>query len=140
MIFVTLEDEAGSTEVLVFPNILEQTKDIWLEDKIVMIQGKVTDKDGVPKIIADKVIDLNNLKNQPKKLTISLNGDPEIMTKLKDLFEKYPDSTEVNVVHKGQRIKITQKVKLTDDFLNQLKELVGKNNVKIDPASRKGPG
>ncbi|HLD27829.1 MAG TPA: OB-fold nucleic acid binding domain-containing protein, partial [Patescibacteria group bacterium] len=132
MIFVTLEDEAGSTEVLVFPNTLEKTKDIWLEDKIVMIEGKITDKDGVAKIIADKVSDLNNLKNQPKKLTISLNGEPDVMLKLKNLFEKYPDATEVNVIHRGQRIKIAQKVKLTDEFLEQLKELVGENNVKLE--------
>jgi len=55
MLFVTIEDGTGNVEVLVFANILELSRADWQEDKIVAIAGKISDKDGVPKIICDKV-------------------------------------------------------------------------------------
>ncbi|MBU1131409.1 DNA polymerase III subunit alpha [Patescibacteria group bacterium] len=54
MLFVTIEDSSGNVEVLVFANVLEASRDLWQEDKIVIIAGKISDKDGVPKIICDK--------------------------------------------------------------------------------------
>lgn len=54
MIFATIEDTTGSVEILVFTKTLEQTRELWQEEKIIMIAGKITDKDGVPKIICDK--------------------------------------------------------------------------------------
>jgi DNA polymerase-3 subunit alpha len=55
MLFVTIEDNTGNVEVLVFSNVLEKSRDLWQEDKIVVLSGKISDKDGVPKIICDKV-------------------------------------------------------------------------------------
>jgi len=55
MLFVTLEDDTGGVEILVFSNILETNGKVWAEDQIIAVAGKMSDKDGVPKIICDKV-------------------------------------------------------------------------------------
>jgi len=55
MLFVTIEDIDTKIEVLVFPKILETTASVWQEDKIVLVSGRVSDKDGVFKILADNV-------------------------------------------------------------------------------------
>lgn len=56
MAFVELEDMQGSIEVVVFPRTYEETRDIWEQDKLVVVRGKVDNKgSNGPKIICEKV-------------------------------------------------------------------------------------
>jgi DNA polymerase-3 subunit alpha len=65
MLFVTIEDIDANMEVLVFPKILETTGAVWQPDKVVLVSGKISDKDGVFKILADsaKTIDTKEVEN-----------------------------------------------------------------------------
>jgi len=55
MAFVQLEDASGQKmETIVFPKTLEQYNELWQEGRIVLITGKISDKDGTLKIIADE--------------------------------------------------------------------------------------
>lgn len=65
MAFATLEDRSGSMEILVFQKLLETSNEIWQEDKIVIVDGRVSDKDGVAKILADAVEEFD--PNNPPK-------------------------------------------------------------------------
>ncbi len=53
MLFTKLEDWANKIEVVVFPDILEKNPDIWREDNIVIIQGRVSQRNGTLSIICD---------------------------------------------------------------------------------------
>jgi len=55
MLFVELEDMTGRIEALVFPSILEQTATVWQEEKIVLVSGRLSDRDGNLKIICESV-------------------------------------------------------------------------------------
>ena len=55
MLFVEIEDLTGRIETLVFPNILEQTATAWQEEKIVLVSGRLSDRDGNLKILCDSV-------------------------------------------------------------------------------------
>ena len=55
MLFVEIEDLSGRIEVLVFPNILEQTAIAWQEEKIVLVSGRLSNRDGNLKILCDSV-------------------------------------------------------------------------------------
>ncbi len=55
MLFVELEDLTGKTEVLVFPNVLEKSATAWQEDKIIMVNGRLSDRFGNLKILCDSV-------------------------------------------------------------------------------------
>ncbi len=59
MIFASLEDNTGTTEILVFPKTLEENPHIWQVDTIVAILGKISDKDDEVKILCEKVAVLN---------------------------------------------------------------------------------
>ncbi|MDO8668957.1 MAG: DNA polymerase III subunit alpha [Candidatus Buchananbacteria bacterium] len=59
MLFASIEDNTGSTEVLVFPKILEENPHIWQVDSIVAVLGKISDKDDEVKILCEKVAVLN---------------------------------------------------------------------------------
>ena len=83
MAFVKLEDEISSVEILVFPNLLKVSGDIWEEGRVVICQGKVSDKDQEIKILADKAEQLvledinsclNNFESKASSKGFNNNG------------------------------------------------------------------
>jgi DNA polymerase-3 subunit alpha len=69
MMFNTIEDGIGKMEILVFPKTLEKNPEIWEEEKIVLIKGKLSDKDGEYKLLCEDVnlVDNEELKKFEKK-------------------------------------------------------------------------
>jgi DNA polymerase III subunit alpha len=69
MAFVRLEDEANEIEIVVFPDLYSKTASLWEEEKIVLVAGKVDDRDAELKILADsaqlltKELDFSQLSN-----------------------------------------------------------------------------
>ncbi|MDA2936293.1 DNA polymerase III subunit alpha [Patescibacteria group bacterium AH-259-L05] len=59
MIFVKVSDPTGEIEAIVFPNVFKAHAHVWEENNIVSISGRLSDKDGVPKIIAETVKQVN---------------------------------------------------------------------------------
>jgi len=55
MFFTKLEDEKSSIEVVVFPALLAKKGEIFQENKVVLVVGRVDEKDGIPKIICEDV-------------------------------------------------------------------------------------
>lgn len=55
MLFVELEDLSGRIEVIVFPKVLEQTAIAWQEDKVVLVSGRLNDRDANLKFLCDGV-------------------------------------------------------------------------------------
>ncbi|MCD4694203.1 DNA polymerase III subunit alpha, partial [bacterium] len=55
MIFAKIEDNYSNVEILVFPNLLKENPEIWEEGKVIICQGKVSDKDQDVKFLADSV-------------------------------------------------------------------------------------
>ena len=67
MLFVKLEDTTAKTEVLVFPKVLAEFPDVWHEENIIFVKGRVSDKDGAIKILCEKAA---VLKNPPRPAEI----------------------------------------------------------------------
>ncbi len=55
MAFVRLEDATGTIEIVVFPKIYAKTVSIWQKDAVVLVSGKVDEKDDRLTILADDV-------------------------------------------------------------------------------------
>jgi DNA polymerase-3 subunit alpha len=103
MLFVKVEDLTGSIEVLVFPKLLRQSNDVWSEEAIVLVKGKLSDKDGIPKLLADSasIFDLNSVRlaETERVCTIPLpNGiTPDRIEELKAVFANFPGETRVHL-------------------------------------------
>ncbi|MBU2464672.1 MAG: DNA polymerase III subunit alpha, partial [Candidatus Edwardsbacteria bacterium] len=73
MLFVTLQDLSGMAEVVVFPKVLEKTKDMWIRDKVLVVSGKVNIKETAenqgdeivivtePKLLATTAMEVNDV-------------------------------------------------------------------------------
>ena len=55
MAFVTLEDMSGKIESLVFPNLYENKRELIQEGKILVVSGKINERDGTPKLLCDTI-------------------------------------------------------------------------------------
>jgi DNA polymerase-3 subunit alpha len=57
MAFVRLEDLQGTIEVTVFPKLYQGTRQLWVTDKIVIVNGKTDVRNGRVSVLADSVRD-----------------------------------------------------------------------------------
>lgn len=53
MLFVKIDDETGSLELLVFPSMLKQTLAVWQDGSPVIARGRKSDKDGESKLLVE---------------------------------------------------------------------------------------
>ncbi|MCX6785336.1 MAG: DNA polymerase III subunit alpha [Candidatus Komeilibacteria bacterium] len=134
MVFATLTDETGSVEVLVFPTVLEKNQNQWAEDQIILINGKLTDKDGSPKVICDNMRTLTAIAESINKITVTLaqNQMETILNPLKKILEQSAGAIPVYVKLGNRTVKITQKVEFTGELKNSLEKLVGPENITIE--------
>ena len=58
MLFVTLEDLSDNLEVLVFSDTLAKNPLVWQENKAIIVAGRLSYRNGEPKLICDEVREL----------------------------------------------------------------------------------
>ncbi len=59
IVFAKLEDLSDTMEVVVFSETLERKPELWQEKNILIVQGKLSERDNEPKLIVDQAIKLN---------------------------------------------------------------------------------
>ncbi|HYE22617.1 MAG TPA: OB-fold nucleic acid binding domain-containing protein [Verrucomicrobiae bacterium] len=134
MAFLDLEDLTGPVEVLVFPTIFQKFRNLVEVEKIVVISGKVSDKDGVPKFLADDIKEIDEFINSiprpeptaPKIVTITIpgNASEEIFIQLKKLFEAYPGEQPVNLMINQQQVKTPFRVSMNVELKEKITQLL----------------
>ena len=154
MIFANLEDLTGKIEILVFPKLLESNSEIWEEGNVVFIKGKVSDKDGVFKLLAESVrkIDLDEAKNykpplasldqeeNKNKNSINItvpNADTKnVLMKLSSLLNSANAGNcevYISVPSAGgeyKKIKTSRDVECDEGVLEEIRKVVGERGVK----------
>ena len=58
MLFVKVEDQTSKIDVVAFPGIIERNPTLFQENKVVLIKGKVDNRDGTPKMICDEIVEI----------------------------------------------------------------------------------
>ncbi|MFH0712500.1 MAG: DNA polymerase III subunit alpha [Candidatus Jorgensenbacteria bacterium] len=59
MLFVTLEDDGGRIEILVFSDVIQKNSGIWEENKAIMIDGRISFRGREPKVIVNAAKELS---------------------------------------------------------------------------------
>jgi len=112
MLFVSLEDLSGNLELIVFPSVLEaeNSKEIWQEGKILVVQGNLTFKDGQGQQTEAKIL-IDKAKRIDKA--------GKLWKKLEKRRKKEQEQEE-----KSKTIKINITTKIDDKQLLELKEII----------------
>jgi len=135
MAILKLEDETGGIEVFVFPRLFQEVSYIIKEDNIVALKGTITPKDKVAKIIASKIILVEDILSNVKGLNILVDKNIFKPKELKEVFLEHKGEVPVYFTMKnarlgGVKIKTGQDyyIDLSPNVLEKVSSLVGEKN------------
>lgn len=132
MAFCSLEDMSGSIEMIIFPNIYKDCRNILENDTLVMVSGNLQSSDDELKLIVSNIkeIDENSFKNLYIKMDYIRYNEIR-----KDLIENH-GSTQVVIYFsdKKKTVKLDKSLWIDQksDIINYLKLKLGKDNVKLN--------
>jgi error-prone DNA polymerase len=87
VVFITLSDETGVTNVVVWPRILEQFRREVMGARLLLIEGKVQSAESVVHLVAERIIDRSDDLNQ-----LTEDEVRPFQGRLEDLAYQRPDS------------------------------------------------
>lgn len=142
MAFVDLEDLAASMEVIVFPSLFQQYRELLAEDKIISIKGRLDKKEDVTKLIALEIEELKKGQARQvdgnKALVVRLSTarfQQATLQQLKNILRANPGQTPV-IFELVDNDSVT-KLKIGPDFkvrnnnrlIAEIMELLGAGSV-----------
>lgn len=135
MAFARLEDLSGSMEIVIFPSVFQQTQLFWQPDRLLIIEGQTSAKDGEWKLLADKVWDLQQVLEAevgptPMLIVVPLEqSSPAMFAELRSMLQASPGDRAVHLrVTRGTQEKIVpteHKITLTPDLRAALEKMFG---------------
>lgn len=142
MAFLTLQDLTGSCEIVVFPDLYKTGGLLMKKDATIFIRGRINSRDDIPKVIAEEVVPLDEVKKRFTRLiSIDLHTaglDPELLQRLKGVLSAHKGkipvylsfrdpSGKTAVIQPGDEFR----VETTDELFQAIESLIGENTVKI---------
>ncbi|TLS39131.1 DNA polymerase III subunit alpha [Pseudalkalibacillus caeni] len=140
MAFLTLSDETGEMEAVVFPKVYQTNPELYSKGHFLFAEGKIQAENEESKLIVSKAIDLNDLKAKEKQertvLYLKIEKDRKeegILYSLKEILSEFPGNIQVILYYEKDKkvIRLENKwaVDPTETCISRLKSLLGENNV-----------
>ncbi len=143
MAFITLEDVVGTVEVLVFPNVYEQYRELLTEDAKVFVEGRVSGEDDrASKLICEKI---SRFEDVPRELWIAFPTVDDFLRRqgeMEDLMAESEGIDEVCVflrdTRRYRRLSDKGRILISDQTVAAFRRIFGEENVTV--RVRKGAG
>jgi len=110
MAFASLNDETGSLDLIIFPQIYSQTKALWVNDQPILVSGKVDFKDRLGLIVETAIQPGAKTKSTPGKksqtiiLLINQTSPKADLIKINQLLQANPGNDQVIIkLQNGQQ-------------------------------------
>ncbi|MCJ7594400.1 MAG: DNA polymerase III subunit alpha [Desulfobacterales bacterium] len=154
MAILSLEDQTGSLDVIVFPDVFNNTSPLLKSDEPLLITGTAEVDDNTVKVISQEIHSLDKVRQNAIR-TLELNLPREVISKnnleeLKDIFFRYPGEASVLFrvdAGQGEEVLIAAhhryRVSPCDEMIKELETITGqkvicsygeKNSNHRDPA------
>lgn len=129
MAFVTLQDDSGTIDCIIFPKLYAENPDLWQEDAALIIKGKVDNREDNLQIIVDSGTPIDT-KRTPRDMIHEIfikSGTPkETMQAVSDLLKAKPGDHEIIVaIESGNNLKkitLPYKVDFTDELAKRVEK------------------
>lgn len=137
MTFLTVEDLYGSCEIIVFPRLFRQVKDLLQDDAIIQIKGKLQtqEQDEHAKIIAEEITLLEQQRENSEGtlyLRIPSQNDQKAH-QVMDILYDYPGPADVGLYYEKEKLKVKGKNfsvnGKSSQLRTQLAHILGQDNV-----------
>lgn len=146
MAYFSLEDLFGTVEVVVFPKIFEECKEVLTNESIVIVEGRLDAMEVNIKLLAEAIYsihDYDNRKNADTKEKKKSNNNrnlnikvditelsPEKLIDLKEIFQKYPGKNGIilyfKVGLKTYRQQVSEQISIAynDKLIREIQEFL----------------
>ncbi len=141
MAFSAIEDQYGSVEVVVFPNLYAKVHPMLAREDIVILEGEVQKNENMVKLIANKIIPIEQASNEwTNGILIQVDASKNTEQNLEDLkaiIEMYPGDCMACLKISIDQEKPPVLLKLSDEyttcsdplFFAQVEKLMGENSI-----------
>lgn len=138
MAFVTVEGLEGSVEIVCFPSIYQENKELLVEDRVVKIKGRVDHKDETETKFIPLAIEPFTPRTGLEPLAISVDGDgfpSTVVDDLKRILARFPGRCSVDMYVRmaegSRRLRFGDgfRVEPQASLFAELKELLGEDCV-----------
>ncbi len=149
MAFIQVEDLKGSVETLIFNDVYDRHQGLVAVDTIILLDGSISKKDGSPKIIANSLERVENLREKYQtqlELKIKLKTgeiSKEDLSQMASLFSLHKGETpvkfEIKSAYQKKPIRMNVRkfvVEPNNELLRGLHEVVGKDAVKLNRSNQ----
>jgi DNA polymerase III alpha subunit len=127
MAFLTLEDETGKIEAVVFPKTFEVVENILAENKAFYIEGKTNLREGNLSILVD-TISLEAPKNSSKYdfvITVPKSANQNQLMELNTLLKKNPNGHRgLIILPNGKNIPLNYGVNYDENLQKQIDDIL----------------
>jgi len=139
MAIVGLEDIDGAMELVVFPSSYAQISSYLKENTVVVVKGKVSFRDGFPKMMASEMAGIDEVYDMIKSVQVDLSctGQPGF-EKLKEKLARFPGKIPVYLQmdtnnYKKVQILVGEDLYVTPSevLMEEIKILVGDKNFSL---------
>lgn len=107
MCFLKLQDTTGTIDILVFPRVFHQARDILMLDQIVVVSGKLRSNEETPIVIAEKISKLEQEAIEPQntsqefKIIIPKNANRILLSRIYELLKSNPGKLSTYLILPG---------------------------------------
>jgi DNA polymerase-3 subunit alpha len=128
MAFVTLEDETGRIEVVVFPKTFKSFADLIVEQKPLYVEGKISIRDNIASLLADTLANTPPSTTKAYDFVITIpkgTSQSQLMT-LNRLLKTNPNGHRgLIILETGKNLPLPYGVNYTPELETQVKAILG---------------
>ena len=111
MAFVKAEDTTGIVDMVVFPKLYQEVKNLLIDGKVVLIAGKVESREEEVSFICESIFEYKN--DGSHNVHIPADTTKDKLVELKKLFEENPGTDDVALFFERDQTKIVPKQKIS---------------------------
>lgn len=146
MAFAAFEDLGGEIELVIFPGVFNRQKDLWQNDALLLVEGRLSSRDGESKLLLEQAwrlgqdqLPTHSVAARPLRsretqtdtsYTVELpaKADRHLVAQIRSILERHPGQVpvELRLLQNGQvkslriKLKVQPSVKMQSDLAKVL--------------------
>jgi DNA polymerase-3 subunit alpha len=128
MAFVSLQDETGEADVVIFPRLFTEIKEILMEERIIVVEGKVDKSSNRISIIANRAALAENFspdKHSQFTINIPPKTKPQTLVRLHQLLKANSGPTPCLLIFSnGRKILFNGGVTFSSELEDKIKKIL----------------
>ena len=129
MAFVTVEDETGKIEVVVFPRVFAAHRSCWAKDQVVLIDGRLEMREENLSLLVEKASSLSSEPNYDFVIKVPAGVRPKALVELNKILRGNPGDRKGVLVFKNKsappkKLVLSFEVDYNQKIKNQIEKLL----------------